>query len=284
MDDKTFLNELKQIVARRAAVMHLVDTMAFVSEVAERLEEDPVFGQFVPLEFSGTGSRNRQLRVHGFTELDDSDGSIGLVIGKWSDSDESETMTTALVNQLSSWLENFVLEAIESRLNERIAEANPAYELACQLQDMGDRINRIRLHIFCNQPLTQRFKEELFGKIAGIPIERHIWDLQRLKAIYQSSREREAVEIKLSDFGYDGFPCIEAADTNRIRSFLCIIDASLLADLFERYGSRLLEGNVRSFLGMKGGLTKESEQPSKIRHHYFLLTTTELQPRRPTSK
>lgn len=185
-----------QIVIRRAAVMHLVDTLAFVSEVAERLEEDPVFGQFVPVEYSGTGSRNRQLRVHGFTELDDSDGTIGLVIGKWSDSDEPETLSTALVNQLSGWLENFVHEAVESGLNERIAEANPAYELACQLQDKGKRINRIRLHIFSNQPLTQRFKEEQFGKVAGIPIERHIWDLQRLKAMYQSTREREAVESR----------------------------------------------------------------------------------------
>ena len=256
MDDKTFLDELRQIVIRRAAVMHLVDTLAFVSEVADRLEEDPVFGQFVPLEFSGTGSKNRQLRVHGFTELDDADGTIGLVIGKWSDSDEPETMTTPLVNQLSSWLENFVLEAVESRLNERIAEANPAYELACQLQDMGKRINRIRLHIFSNQPLTQRFKEEQFGKVAGIPIERHIWDIQRLKAMYQSTREREAVEIALSDFGCNGIPCIEAARTDKLRSFLCVMDATLLADLFERYGSRLLEGNVRSFLGMKGGVNK----------------------------
>lgn len=256
MDDKKFLEELKQIVIRRAAAMHLVDTMAFVSEVAERLEDDPVFGEFVPLEFSGTGSRNRQLRVHGFTALDDSDGTIGLVIGKWSDSEEPETLTTSSVNQLSGWLENFVLEAIESRLNERIAEANPAYELACQLQNMGKRINRIRLHIFSSQPLTQRFKEEQVGSVAGIPIERHIWDLQRLKAMYESSREREAVVISLSDFGCDGIPCIEAAHTDKLRSFLCVMDATLLADLFERYGSRLLEGNVRSFLGMKGGVNK----------------------------
>lgn len=256
MDDKTFLEELRQIVIRRAAVMHLVDTLAFVSEVAERLEEDPVFGQFVPLEFSGAGSRNRQLRVHGYTELDDSDGTIGLVIGKWSDSDEPETLSTALVNQLSGWLESFVQESIESRLNERITEANPAYDLACQLQDMGKRINRIRLHIFSNQLLSQKFKEEQFGQVAGIPIERHIWDLQRLKAMYQSTREREAVEITLSDFGCNGIPCIEAARTDRLRSFLCVMDATLLANLFERYGSRLLEGNVRSFLGMKGGVNK----------------------------
>lgn len=255
MDDRTFLEELRQIVIRRAEAMHLVDTLAFVSEVAERLEEDPVFGEFVPVEYSG-GTRNRPFRIHGFTELDDSDGTIGLVIGKWSDADELETLTTAIVNQLSGWLENFVHEAVESRLNERITEANPAYELATQLRDLGTRVSRIRLHILSNQPLSQRFKEELCGNIAGIPIERHIWDFQRLKAMYESSREREAVEISLSDFNAEGIPFIEAARTANLRSFLCVIDGTLLADLFERYGSRLLEGNVRSFLGMKGGVNK----------------------------
>lgn len=256
MDDKEFLEELQQIVVRRATATHLVDTLAFVSEVAERLEEDPVFGEFVPLEYSGTGSRNRQLKVHGFTELDESDGTIGLVIGKWSDADEPETLTTGAVSQLSGWLENFVLESVESNLNERIAEANPAYELASRLRDLGTKVNRIRLHIFSDQLLSQRFKEELCGSVAGIPMERHIWDLRRLKAMYESSREREAVEIGLSEFDSDGIPCIEAARTDHLRSYLCVIEASLLADLFERYGSRLLEGNVRSFLGMKGGVNK----------------------------
>jgi hypothetical protein len=256
MDDRTFHDELRQIVIRRAAAMHLVDTLAFIEEVAERLEEDPVFGEFVRVEYAGTGSKGRQLRLHGFTELDESDGTLGLVIGKWHDSEELETLTTAEVTRLSSLLENFVMEAVESQLNERITESNPAYELACQLQDVGKRINRIRLHIFSNQPLSQRFKEEVFGSVAGIPIERHIWDFYRLKAIYESSREREAVEITLSDFGSAGIPCIEAARTEKLRSFLCVIDGALLADLFERYGSRLLEGNVRSFLGMKGGVNK----------------------------
>jgi len=255
MDDEEFLQELRQIVIRRAAAMHLVDTLAFVSEVAERLEEDPVFGEFVPVDYSG-GNRNRQFKVHGFTDLDESDGSIGLVIGKWSDAEEPETLTTAAVSQLSGWLENFVLESVEGNLSERIAEANPAYILASRLQELGTKINRIRLHIFSDQPLSQRFKEEVYRTVADIPMERHIWDLRRLKAMYESSREREAVEISLSDFNSEGIPCIEAARTDDLRSFLCVIQAGLLADLFERFGSRLLEGNVRSFLGMKGGVNK----------------------------
>lgn len=257
MDNSTFLGELRQIVARRAACMHLVDTLAFVAEVSERLEDDPVFGNFVSVDYSRPSSgSNRQLKLHGFTELDESDGSLGLVIGRWLDSDEPETLTTADVVSLSGQLEGFVVEAIEGRLNERITESNSAYVLACQLLNLGRKINRIRLHIFSNQSLSYKFKEEVFSSVAGIPIERHIWDLQRLKAIYESSREREAVEIALSDFGSEGIPCIEAARTDKLRSYLCVIDGKLLADLFERYGSRLLEGNVRSFLGMKGGVNK----------------------------
>src|SRR3954463_13774180 len=113
IDDQAFLEELRQIVARRATAIHLVDTMAFVAEVAERLQEDPVFGEYVLVEYAGQGSRNRQIRIHGYTSLDESDGTVGLIIGRWADEPEPETLTTATVRQLSSWLENFLVESLE---------------------------------------------------------------------------------------------------------------------------------------------------------------------------
>ena len=250
-----FLVELSQLVARRSTASHLVDTLAFVSEVAERLEDDPVFGEFESIEYQGT-AKSRTMKLHGFNRLDESDGSIGLVIGKWEDVSSSQTLSSAVVNQLSTWLENFVRESIENDLCERITEANPAYELALQLRNEQKKINRIRFHIFSNSILSSRFKEELQGEIAGIPVERHIWDLQRLSAIYQSSREREVVDIDLTNLGGIGIPCIEAARSDTLCSYLCVIRGDQLADLFDRYGSRLLEGNVRSFLGMKGGVNK----------------------------
>jgi hypothetical protein len=256
MDISEFLIELRQLVAKRSTASHLVDTLAFVNEIADRLEEDPVFGEFTQIEYQGIGSRNRTLRVHGFTALDDSDGSIGLVIGKWEDISSPETLTTQVANQLSGYLENFVRESIENNLYERIAEANPAYELSLQLFNEKKKINRIRLHILTNLTLSSKFKEELHGEVAGIPLEKHIWDLERLSAIYQSNMEREAVEINFSEYASEGVQCIEAANSANLKSYLCVIKGDLLANLFDRFGSRLLEGNVRSFLGMKGGVNK----------------------------
>jgi hypothetical protein len=256
MTNEDFLLELQQFVMRKAATLHLVDTMAFVSEVAERLEEDPVFGEYVQVEYSGTGSKNRQIRVHGYTTLDESDGTIGLVIGRWSDSGVPETLSSAAVDQMTSWLQAFVDEAINGTILDRIAYANPAYDLACNLREAGGKVARIRLHIFSNMNLSSRFKEDIAGQAGGVPVERHIWDLQRLKSLYESSQERESVSIDLSQFGSEGIPCIPAAANDDLKSYLCVIDGDLLADLFDRYGSRLLEGNVRSFLGMKGGVNK----------------------------
>ena len=256
MESNEFLFELQQLVAVRSSTSNLVDTLAFVNEIAERLEEDPVFGEFEQIEYQGMGSRNRILKVHGFTRFEEADGSIGLVIGKWDDIASPETLSTPMVNQLSGYLENFVRESIENDLYKRIAEANPAYEFSLLLNNEKERISRIRLHILTNLSLSSKFKETIDGEVAGIPLEKHIWDLERLSAIYQSSREREAVEIALSNYGCDGIPCIEASSSADIKSYLCVIGAEVLANLFDRYGSRLLEGNVRSFLGMRGGVNK----------------------------
>lgn len=254
MDDTEFLGELQQMVVRRGESSHLVDTMAFIAEVAERLEEDPVFGELILAEDSRTGAKGKQLKLHGFTEFDESDGTVSMVIGRWADSEVPSNLFTADVDQMRGWLENFAAEALGDDL--RITESSPAYQLATILRDKRGSISCIRFHIFSNQLLTKGYKRESRSHVAGITTETHVWDLQRIKALYRSSQEREVVEIDLGDFGSRGIPCIEASSGDGMKSYLCVIDGDLLADLFERYGSRLLEGNVRSFLGMKGGVNK----------------------------
>jgi hypothetical protein len=252
---ESFFQELTQIVARRASSSHLVDVLAFTEEIAERLQEDPVFGEYRHAEHQDRIGKSN-FKIHGYTEPDEADGSIGLIVSKWVDSDSPETLTNTDVNQMTGWLETFARGAIERNLAEKIVESNEAYEVARLLKDHCRKISRIRLHLFSNCTLSQRFKEEICGEIAGIPVERHIWDLIRIKSLYESSREREAIEIQLSEFHSEGISCLKASEAEGLNSYLCVIDASLLADMFERYGSRLLEGNVRSFLGMKGGVNK----------------------------
>jgi hypothetical protein len=45
---------------------------------------------------------------------------------------------------------------------------------------------------------------------------------------------------------------IEAASDTNFSTYLCVLDAHIIADLYKRYSSRLLDRNVRSFLQFKG--------------------------------
>lgn len=269
MEEEEFLGELRQMVVRRASAEHLVDTLAFVSEVAARLAEDPVFGEFTLAEHISQDSKNRQLRLHGCTELDESDGTISLVIGRWLDEPKPTPLTTADVAKLRSWLENFAAAALEDKPIDQMHASGEACALAETLRSRRADLSCIRLHIFSNQSLSQRFRKEFRSHIADIPTETHIWDLQRLMAMYGSDRERELVEIDLADFKSNGIPCIEASKGDGLESYLCVIDGDILADLFDRYGSRLLEGNVRSFLGMKGNVNKGIRKTIQDARHLF---------------
>ena len=48
-----------------------------------------------------------------------------------------------------------------------------------------------------------------------------------------------------------------SAATEQYRSYLCVIPGTVLADIYDTYGSKLLEGNVRSFLSTKVAVNKK---------------------------
>lgn len=52
-------------------------------------------------------------------------------------------------------------------------------------------------------------------------------------------------------------PCLQAyLPTSPYRSFLCVMDGDILATLYEKFGARLLESNVRSFLQFRAKINK----------------------------
>ena len=256
MNNEDFSLELKQMVLRRAMNEHLVDSLALVREVAERISTDPVFGDLELVDWSGVGSNNRSLKLHGFTDLDTSDNSFGLVIGDWSDEDTVESVSQSEAERYFSSMLGFVNDSIKAKLKENIVKSNSAYEAYITINQLKNKLTRIRLHLITNKLVSSRYKFKASENIGDILIEYHLWDLSRLKSIYESNRERESISINFPDFESNGIPFIKATDIDGIRSFLCVIEGNLLADVFEKYGSRLLEGNVRSFLGMKGGVNQ----------------------------
>jgi len=66
----------------------------------------------------------------------------------------------------------------------------------------------------------------------------------------------EELEIDFTEYVKGGVPCLRATQTADYEGYLCVIPGDILAELYDRYGSRLLEGNVRSFLSTSGKVNK----------------------------
>jgi hypothetical protein len=106
--------------------------------------------------------------------------------------------------------------------------------------------------------------------IAGVPTEFHIWDITRFQRAFESKTGRDELEVDFRELSANGLPCLGASvESDDYKAYLCVISGRALADVYDRFGSRLLEGNVRSFLSAKGRVNKGIKQTIQTRPEMF---------------
>ena len=97
-----------------------------------------------------------------------------------------------------------------------------------------------------------------------------LWDLKRLFKNVTSVKGHETIEIDFSSFD-SSIKCLPIDHFNETyETFLAVIPGQILADLYERYSSRLLELNVRSFLQAKGKINQKIRDTIKNNPEMFL--------------
>ena len=81
---------------------------------------------------------------------------------------------------------------------------------------------------------------------------RRVIDLNYIANCLASQGRGKPLKVIFKDVINKDIEVIKAAEQSEFESYLCVLDANMLADLYKRYSSQLLEKNVRSFLQFKG--------------------------------
>ena len=158
-----------------------------------------------------------------------------------------------------------------------------AVEFARDLYYDDGKIFKYRFYLLTDAYNKTRSKNIKDDKINGKTVELNVWDIERLYDLVCSKIQKESVEIVLSEFGTEGIPCVKAVDYEdaiadiecsigddnksndgatkpenlvTYSSYLAVVPGRILNDLYLEYGSKLLEGNVRSFLSVRGKVNK----------------------------
>jgi hypothetical protein len=209
----------------------------------------------------------RGIKVNGYAFFNNNE-ALDLFVSHYTD--ECPPVRVAkgdLVKQLKR-LRTFFDRAVR-RDYTNLEESSPAFDLADRIYQLRDRLTLVRLFVLTDGIASiDTIEDEACGSYR---ISHHVWDLQRLHRLVSSENRPEPIEIDLvREFGKP-LLCLPMPEENSVYlTYLCIIPADVLADLYGKYGPRLLERNVRAYLQMRGNVNKGIRDTIANHPHMFL--------------
>lgn len=260
MELEEFRKDFIETVRVHSAADENFEHASFVEHAANILVEFEEMDNFEPCYFRGTGSRKKALWVDGYA-FDDVDGSFRLMVAAWEGGEVAGKLSQSDAASILGKLRGFIEESLKGGLMAVIEESSPAYGLADEILKKKRQTTRYHLYLVTDSLLGSRAADWPEESLNGVPVQCHVWDIARFFRICESATGRDDLVVDLTKYTPNGLPVLPACEgSGEVSSYLCVIPGGLLADIYAVHGSRLLEGNVRSYLSTKGKVNKGIRQ------------------------
>lgn len=250
MTDDEFLADLLQLVSARSAATSDFSETAFASVVAEALVDSGAVPGFEPAFFV-----HRGMRVDGYAYTED-EATLDLFQVEYQGEPEVKSLTKTTLDICLKRAETFFLRAVDGDLSHEVDVGSSIWSLARQLAQIGHSVVRIRLNILSDSKLSSGVKTPPKMKKGDKEWAVRVWDLVAISRLL-STGEPEPIVIDFVKMFGKGLPCLPAnAGGAELDSYLTVIPGDWLAEIYDLYGGRLLEQNVRTFLQASRGVNK----------------------------
>ena len=219
------------------------------------------------------------IKVDGYSYNED-DGVLNLFVSVFSADIENKSLTQTEINQAFKRIENFFQRSFSKTYYTKLEESTPVYDLAYQIHKNKANISTVKYYLLSNKILSDRAEALPPRQSETISFSYNIWDISRLFRMDASNQQKEDIYIDFDELSKESLYCLPAhLDTQDYKSYLLVIPGTLLAVLYHKYGARLLEQNVRTFLQARGKVNKGLRntiinQPEKFFAYNNGLTTT----------
>lgn len=96
--------------------------------------------------------------------------------------------------------------------------------------------------------------------LRGTPVTHEVYDIVRLQRVLGDGETRADIAVDLVALTGAAVPCLHVpSQDDEYDAYLAVVPGEALSAVYERYGVRLLELNVRAFLGLQGRKSVNSE-------------------------
>jgi hypothetical protein len=263
---KSFIQEIlaRQLANEEGDSQEQTFTRYVVDMLAEAGETE---NADIAYDEKALGTKN-QHKINAYAIADNYE-TVDLFISIFQPNEEIPIISKDEVKRATTRITNFFRKSIYDDYASEVAESSQIFEFANTLAnypDLRENLVRVNAFIITNGEYKGDFPESI--EICGYKIFYRVVDIN---VIYQISEEsRVPIEINFEEEHFQ-IPCLSASNENEdYQAFIAIIPGQCLANLYERFGARLLEQNVRSFLQFTGKINKGIRETIKNEPHMFL--------------
>jgi len=196
-------------------------------------------------------------------------GMLGIIISLYDQNDSKENLTKTELDKFLKKLQKFVSNALTKEIDDIFELGGGSHNLATKIRQVSQvESPNLRFYIISNRPLSSRINELDKIKVDSLEVETHIWDLNRFYQIDLAGNERVDTDVDLTDYPISALKASKPG--SNIDIYLGVVQGSTLYKIFDKWGSRLLEQNVRSFLGATRAANKGMRETIKNAPEKFI--------------
>lgn len=254
-DIKEFHKEYMQEIYARSGAENDFNEAVFTENMCDFLVEQAAVEDFA---YVGYKKNALGLRVDAW-DYSHETSTIRLFITDFRSQSDLGTLTRTEVTKSLKQAQRFFERSLQRDFFESLEESSPSYGVAREIFERAkrDEIQKVHIYLLSNAQLSKRVQSIDNLDLNGYECVSHIWDIDRVFRIESSKKQREDVEVRFDSDGQGGIPCLPAfTGTDACESYLLVMPGSLIAQLYDNYGERLLEQNVRTFLQFRGKVNK----------------------------
>lgn len=206
----------------------------------------------------------RGMEVYGY-DYDDEREILALITQVFFQEESIQTLNLEEIETKFKRLKTFLTKCAQL-LHKEMEEGYEHYSMAYaiyQFLEQG-KINKIRLLLISDGKATRNLKEIPNEYFKDIEIEHRVIDIEYLYKTYASQNASGDFEVELK------IPALKVDSFKDYESYLAVMDANTLVGIYDKYGQRLLERNIRTFLQFRGNVNKGLRNTiESVPHKFF---------------
>lgn len=227
----------------------------FTRLILERLEEAGHLDATFPLYQEGR-IRNAAYRIDGYA-YDEELSRLDLFTTIYSGDVSIVKLPSADVTKALERALRFASACVDGLASHLEPANTDASDLARLIETEAGSLSTIRIVLLSDGVVgTISPPTEWRGK----PVEFEAYDIIRIFRVLGQGETRADIAIDLEALSGRPLPCLHSPSQNgEYDAYLAVLPGAVLSQVYDRYGVRLLELNVRAFLGLQGRKSVNAE-------------------------